>query len=424
MPLVDFGILAALPEEFLTNKTIFTNLKEITENADSWYRTSVKAKDGKSYEVVASFMTDMGPLEAQDLTAKMIKRWDPAYIILVGIAGSFSKDARLGDVVVSQQIFHYDPGKTNGKRIEYRPQGYPCSMTLIRQHEALMFDTSTFKSWQDAAVTSAAEKLKKLKAERKTKQADKKKWAAKKKEDPADHAALKAHRPKVHFGTVASGNLVVASRAKQRELLALHGKIFATEMEGAGVLHATFRQGEIPTPSIVVKGISDAADKGKAEADELVYWRELAAENSARLALAVIKRGRIRPLKTDQFELDLYRGDIADARERIKEISLGMSLLAFPRLVKLLGPLTGLQLSVAASGAEGPLEVINIVVEYQDRQGQQQRRTIERDTEVEIAEPITGGKSVYISSSKGRLAASSFRRRAGLQARALNGLKC
>lgn len=397
MPLVDFGILAALPEEFLTNQAIFTNLKEITENADSWYRTSVKAKDGKSYEVVASFMTDMGPLEAQDLTAKMIKRWDPAYIILVGIAGSFSKDVRLGDVVVSQQIFHYDSGKAEGKRIKYRPQGYPCSMTLIRQHEALMFDASTFKSWQDAAVASAAEKLKKLKAERKTKQAAKKKRAAKQKEVPADHAALKSHRPKVHFGTVASGSLVVASRAKQRELLALHGKIFATEMEGAGVLHATFRQDEIPTPSIVVKGISDAADKGKTAADELVYWRELAAENSARLALAVIQRGRIRPLKTDQFELDLYRGDIAAARERIKEISLGMSLLAFPRLVKLLGPLTGLQLSVAASGAEEPLEVVDIVVEYQDRQGRQQQRTVDRDSEVEIAEPITGGQvGVYL----------------------------
>ncbi len=392
MPLVDFGILAALPEEFLVNQNIFTNLREVIENADSWYRTNIKAKGGRRYEIVASFMTEMGPLEAQDLTAKMIARWDPAYIILVGIAGSFNKDVRLGDVVVSQQVFYFDPGKAEDNRIKYRPQGYPCSMTLIRQHEALTFDPVAFKAWQEAAKRSAAEKLRTLKRERKSQ------GITKKKKVLADHIALKGHCPKVHFGTVSSGSLVVASKVKQQELLALHGKILATEMEGAGVLHATFRQAEIPTPAIVVKGISDAADKDKAAADELVYWRELAAENSARLALAMIERGRIRPLGTDQFELDLYRGDISVARDRIQgAVSKGMSLLAFPRLVKLLGPLTGLRISVVASGAECPLRVIEILVEFEDRNGRQRRETFKESSEIEISEPVMSSQvGMYI----------------------------
>jgi nucleoside phosphorylase len=392
MPLVDFGLLAALPEEFLVKKNVFTNLREITENADSWYRMSIKAKGSRRYEAVASFMTDMGPLEAQDLTNKMIARWDPAYIILVGIAGSLNKEVRLGDVVVSQQVFYYDPGKVEETRIKYRPQGYPCSMTLIRQHEALTFDTVAFTAWQEAAQKSAAEKMRQLKDERKSRD------TAKKKSVPADPAALKAHLPKVHFGTVASGSNVVASETKKQELLALHGKILAIEMEGAGVLNATFRQPEIPTPAIVVKGISDAADKHKAAADELLYWRGLAAENSARLALAMIQRGRIRPLMTDQFDLDLDRGDTAEARDRIQgAVSVGMSLLAFPRLVKSLGPLTQLRLDVAALGAEGPIEVVELVVEYEDRNGRQRGETVKRSSSIEIGEPIAKGQiGVYL----------------------------
>jgi len=391
MPIVDFGILVALKEELQAVLNVFSNFKEITENADSWYRASIADDQGTSYEVVASFMTDMGPLEAQDLTSKMIRRWDPAYIMLVGIAGSFNKEIRLGDIVVGQQVFYYDPGKAEGKRIKYRPQGYPCSMTLIRQQEALALDKAAFTAWQKAARRSAGEKVRKLKGD------PRKKEKPAKKKVPASHAALRAHCPKVHFGTIASGSLVVASKAKQRELLALHGKILATEMEGAGVLHATFRTSEIPTPAIVIKGMSDGADKNKAAADELKYWRELAAENSARLALAMIKRGRIRPLMTEQVRLDLYRGDVAEARARIKQASVGMSLLAFPRLVKSLGPLTQLRLRITPSDTSGPLEIVEMVVEYENRNGQKQTRTVERSSIVAIDEQIRPGEvGVYL----------------------------
>src|SRR5215471_6564001 len=256
MPIVDFGILVALKEELQAVLDVFSNFKEITENADSWYRASIADDQGTSYEVVASFMTDMGPLEAQDLTSKMIRRWDPAYIVLVGIAGSFNKEIRLGDIVVSQQVFYFDPGKAEGKRIKYRPQGYPCSMTLIRQQEALALDKAAFTAWQKAARSSAGEKVRKLKRD-----ALNEKKSAKEK-GQAGHTALRAHCPKVHFGTIASGSLVVASKAKQRELLALHGKILATEMEGAGVLHATFRT-EIPTPAIVIKACPMGPTKTK-----------------------------------------------------------------------------------------------------------------------------------------------------------------
>ena len=49
----------------------------------------------------------------------------------------------------------------------------------------------------------------------------------------------------------------------EARLLSLHGKIAASEMEGAGMLAQTFTH-EMPTPEMVLKGISDYADPKKA----------------------------------------------------------------------------------------------------------------------------------------------------------------
>ena len=126
------------------------------------YRTRVHSEEGKSYEVVASFQDNMGSLPAVWLTGKLIERWDPAYIILVGIAGSFHKSVKLGDVIVSQQIFHYEPGKDTEAGIEYRPEGYPCSPVLIRQAQALAMDGNAFAMWRTEAKRSAGNKAEKI----------------------------------------------------------------------------------------------------------------------------------------------------------------------------------------------------------------------------------------------------------------------
>lgn len=110
----------------------------------------------------------------------------------------------------------------------------------------------------------------------------------------------------------------------------------------------------------------------------------------------MIQRGLIRPVQTDQFELDLYRGSISDARERIQgAVSKGMSLLAFPRLCRPLGPLTGFRLDVTPEGTDGPLQVIEIVVEYENRKGELQKKSVQRSSIVEIPDEI-GGRQISV----------------------------
>src|SRR5262249_22312507 len=148
-----------------------------------------------------------------------------------------------------------------------------------------------------------------------------------------------------------------------------HGKIIGTEMEGAGVLHATFRQ-EFPTPAVVIKGISDAADKNKSATDTQGHWRELAKENSARLVLGLIGPGRVCPLLTDQFDMDTTPGSPADARAIIEKVAApGVSYRAFPRLVVPKGPLTELHIGIEVYEADAPLAVNECKVRYTDREG-------------------------------------------------------
>ncbi|HVT15207.1 MAG TPA: hypothetical protein VHQ90_03365 [Thermoanaerobaculia bacterium] len=369
MPLIDFAILTGLREEFDTLRKIFPELKEISEGAELWYRTRVIADGKSSYEVVISFQDKMGPLDAQALTAKALGRWHPALIILVGIAGTFHKEVRLGDVLVSQQVFYYDLAKATAEGLRYRPQGYPCSTVLIRQTEALRSSPREFGAWQQAAKSIAASEAERLSAQGLAKLPGKRLAEMQR--------LLRDCQPEIHFGTVASGSLVIADKAKQKELLALHGQIIGTEMEGAGMLHATFDQ-ELPTPAVVIKGISDAADMGKALLDSQGSWRTLAKENSARLVLQVIRRGRIRPLETDQFELDPSPGSPADARIVIPDpTASGVSFLHFPRLLVPRGPLTEIGFAAEAFAGVEPIGIAKLVVQYVDYDGAaKQARTL------------------------------------------------
>jgi nucleoside phosphorylase len=157
MPLVDFAIVTGLDEEIKYLKDAIKGLTEDDEfgNSEVWYRGRIAAAKGNAYSVVVSFQNDMGPQQAHALTAQVIRRWDPAYIVVVGIAGSFHKSVRLGHVIISNQVFYYDPGKATKQGLEYRPEGYPCSATLVRQAKALAQDTPSLEQWQRAAQRSA-----------------------------------------------------------------------------------------------------------------------------------------------------------------------------------------------------------------------------------------------------------------------------
>lgn len=78
---------------------------------------------------------------------------------------------------------------------------------------------------------------------------------------------LTSYEPKVHFGLVASGNVVMKS-GEDRDQIAGKEKVIAFEMEGAGVWDTL--------PCLIIKGVSDYADSHKSK-----RWQNYAAVSAA-----------------------------------------------------------------------------------------------------------------------------------------------
>jgi hypothetical protein len=92
-----------------------------------------------------------------------------------------------------------------------------------------------------------------------------------------------SRNPRTHTGTVASGDVFIASEDKKRFLAEEFGAD-AVEMEGAAVAQLCYQQ---EVPFIVIRSISDNADQN-AELD-LERFYQAAAENSAALTMALLR---------------------------------------------------------------------------------------------------------------------------------------
>lgn len=373
MPLIDFVIIAALLEEFeAVRDALPGELVEISSGANIYYRTTLSNNRlNRKYQVVVAFQNKMGFFDAISLSKECIDRWQPAYIIMTGIAGSFHKSIKLGDIAVAQQIFYYDMGKAVDQKkavaIEYRPQGYPCSATLIRQAERLSLVRGT---WQKKAAQTARKAAAKLKAKGGSKTLIKQ---------------LEEHTGGVHFGTMTSGSLVITSDNKKQELFQLHGKIIATEMEGAGIMHQAYYQ-DPTVPAIVIKGISDMADSKKKNLDKDGHFRKLAGQNAAHFVAEMIQTGSFPGLDTDAFELVPDKGSPTLARTLISRPATPneFSFLSFPHLVVPQGALTGITIDMQIKGTAGT-RLRQVVVQYTNCTHKLQKHEQEGSSQVYIA---------------------------------------
>jgi len=146
------------------------------------------------------------------------------YIFAVGVCGGVSTKVHLGDVVISKAI-----------------QGYAdLKMTafgwIIRSVHALCAQTKVYYSFTQAANTLP------------------------------DGIVAKD-------GVVLSGPWLIADVETQQNLLKLSKDAIAFEMEGANIAQAC---GQTPVECLVVKGVSDLADKDKDD-----DWQPQAATNAA-----------------------------------------------------------------------------------------------------------------------------------------------
>jgi nucleoside phosphorylase len=206
-------------------------------------------------KVLAFPMGGMGNPGSAHAAALVISKWNPAYLILVGIAGGIrqpSGDLRLGDVLVPDRLVGYESAKIRPEGTELRYDVFKPDWELLQTAEHL--------DQRDWALSIAA---------------------------PRPDGRGGRIIPRAFFGPVFSGEKVLADRDAVAGLKEGWSKAIGVEMEGLGVAVASYRGGP---RFLMAKGVSDFADSGKDDG-----WHAYAAESAARFAVAVLENAPVEP---------------------------------------------------------------------------------------------------------------------------------
>ena len=250
--------------------------------------------------------------------------------LMVGIGGGVpgeEADIRLGDVVVSQ------PGKGHGGVIQYdfgksTPSGIERTGSLNTPPRILLTAVSKLRANHDLGnnkilnYISTLGRLPKFSREQAgddtlfeavynhvsgnsciSCDSAKKLW----------RGARRIDAPEIHYGTIASGNLLMKDGVMRDQISTEFGEVLCFEMEAAGLMNSF--------PCLVIRGICDYADSHKNK-----RWQPYAAGTAAAYAkelLLVIPEADVRKTRTIEVQTSSGGGTVYDGDKiNISKVSI------------------------------------------------------------------------------------------------------
>ena len=225
------GIIGAMELEVETLKSKLADL-EVRERAGMRFFSGML--NGVSVVICQS---GIGKVNAALCVQIMADLFEVTHVINTGIAGSLDAALDIGDVAISTDLMYHD--------VHVGVFGYPWG-------QVPGLDVHGFPA--DEAMADAAEAL------------------------------CKEQGVNCRRGRIVSGDQFIAEKAEKEAIIAHVGGL-CTEMEGAAIAHAAYRNG---LPVLVLRAISDKADDS-ADMDYPTFER-MAAENSARLVEALVAK--------------------------------------------------------------------------------------------------------------------------------------
>ncbi|MEV4276867.1 5'-methylthioadenosine/S-adenosylhomocysteine nucleosidase [Actinoplanes xinjiangensis] len=183
-------------------------------------------------------LTGMGNQTSAVITERAVNFFKPAAVLLVGVAGRLKPKVSLGDIVVATHVYAYHGAAARAAGLASRPRVWDI----------------------DHGIEQAAHQLSRRYGRDRG-------------------SRLSSEVPRVHFGPVASGEILHdAPTSDPLTWIKEHYEdAVAIEMEAAGVAKA----GQLNSvPGAVVRAISDLADGTKAQTDG-EDWQSRAVRNAA-----------------------------------------------------------------------------------------------------------------------------------------------
>ena len=204
--------------------------RRIFEGDDQPYETASFQRDGRTRSLIHVQAEDMGMPAAAALTMKVIWRFRPRYLIMVGIAAGVVKeeleDQQYGDVVVADMVWNYSSGK----------------MVSPESAEIIYGDLG----FEPRPVAESVP------------------------EDVLEQIREAAFSPKnpchIYIGPMACGSSVVANRSViEKQIYQQYQHTAGLDMESYGVVYAA-NHAPAPRPKpIILKSVCDYADSVKSD---------------------------------------------------------------------------------------------------------------------------------------------------------------
>lgn len=226
-------ILTALPVEYDAVRAHLTDIETLV------HASGTRVKRGRLISTpwyVALAEIGEGTLTAATLTERLNTWLAPQVLFFVGVAGGLKDDINIGDVVVATKVYGIHGGKQTPEGFLVRPEAWRTSHRL---------------------------------------------------EQAARHA-LPGTGYQAHFKPIAVGDVVLADAksAIARHIHEHYNDAAAIEMEASGVTQAAHLTGTLDT--LIVRGVSDKADKHKHQRDAEAS-QTVAAQNAAAAAITVLQ---------------------------------------------------------------------------------------------------------------------------------------
>lgn len=282
---IDFLLIAPLKEEREAILAHLGNARRIAPNGQDvriYYHADLATQfaggSTGSYRVIVTSPLGMGRVEAATATADAIRRWQPRYVLLVGIAGGDPAEVGLGDVLIAEQFVDYELAKRTDEDAKPQqeqppanPREYALHNSVRRFNERTRYQT--FRA--DPRLYNAAQHLSGWEASVRVARPD-------------------AGTPSTYTGIVISGDKVQAATDALAPYKADWPKLIGVEMEAAGVAAAAWEA--VSKPGVLmVRGVSDLADAKKGSS-RVKKWRPYACDVAAAFAISLLRDGPV-PLR-------------------------------------------------------------------------------------------------------------------------------
>lgn len=292
----DFVIITALQEELealLAKLPSYQQLPPADEDVRVYYQTdlSVTFSDETtgSYRLVLMSLPGMGRVQAANATNDAMRRWNPRYVLLVGIAGGIAEaGVKRGDVLIADQVADYELQKLIDQGNQIRWEVHRADPRLLEAARNLG------NNWR--------KRIKKRRPQKGT-----------------------AER---FIGPVATGDKVIAIKEAIEHLRRDWPKLLGIEMEAGGAASAAFQAAQRPG-FLMIRGVSDLADENKDDS-----WRQYACHVAAAFAITFLQNGPV-PLKEQKHkaisQLQHHTQHTLAMLSSVSEIQIGLDTVKIQR---------------------------------------------------------------------------------------------